>query len=295
MYVAAVNRVGHEAPEGGGAGIEFWGSSFVCDPQGVVLAEASPDREEVLLAEVDLARIEDVRRNWPFLRDRRIDAYGGITRRFLDGRRGGRGVSAFRMPAEWEPHEATWIGWPHNASDWPGKFAPIPWVFGEMVRKIAAGETVRIIVEDAAHEAKARRAAVAAWACDPGRIEFFRFPTDRGWTRDSGPIFVRRERPVPEVAVAGFRFNAWAKYPGLEEGRAGRPSGPPGPWACACCGLARGKREVVLEGGAIDVNGRGTLLATEECLLDPRVQVRNPGLDREAIEGVFREMLGRRT
>jgi N-carbamoylputrescine amidase len=85
LYVAAVNRVGHEAPEGGGAGIEFWGSSFVCDPQGVLLAEASPDREEILLAEVDLDRLEDVRRNWPFLRDRRIDAYGGITRRFLDG------------------------------------------------------------------------------------------------------------------------------------------------------------------------------------------------------------------
>ena len=79
VYVAAVNRVGHETPDGGGAGIEFWGSSFICDPQGVVLAEASSDREEILFAEVDLARIEDVRRNWPFLRDRRIDAYGGIT------------------------------------------------------------------------------------------------------------------------------------------------------------------------------------------------------------------------
>jgi N-carbamoylputrescine amidase len=88
VYVAAVNRVGREIPAVGGAGIEFWGSSFLCDPQGVVLAEASADREEILLAEVDLARLEDVRRNWPFLRDRRIDAYGGITRRFLDGEPG---------------------------------------------------------------------------------------------------------------------------------------------------------------------------------------------------------------
>jgi N-carbamoylputrescine amidase len=84
VYVAAVNRVGHEVPPGGGAGIEFWGSSFVCDPQGVMLAQASTDREEILLAEVDLGRIEDVRRNWPFLRDRRIDAYTGLDRRFLD-------------------------------------------------------------------------------------------------------------------------------------------------------------------------------------------------------------------
>jgi N-carbamoylputrescine amidase len=84
VYVAAVNRVGHEKPSGGGAGIEFWGSSFLCDPFGVVIAEGSTDREEVLIGEVDLARIEDVRRNWPFLRDRRIDAYAGIEQRFLD-------------------------------------------------------------------------------------------------------------------------------------------------------------------------------------------------------------------
>jgi len=85
VYVAAVNRVGHEIPAGGGDGIEFWGSSFLCDPQGAVLVEASADREEILFAEVDPARIEEVRRNWPFLRDRRIDAYGGITSRVLDG------------------------------------------------------------------------------------------------------------------------------------------------------------------------------------------------------------------
>jgi len=91
MYVAAVNRVGREAPEGGGAGIEFWGSSFLCDPQGQVLTEASMDREEILFAEVDLGLLEDVRRNWPFLRDRRIDAYGGITRRYLDDREGDAG------------------------------------------------------------------------------------------------------------------------------------------------------------------------------------------------------------
>jgi len=85
LYVAAVNRVGLETPPGGGAGIEFWGSSFVADPQGVLLAIGSTDKEQILVAEIDPARIEDVRRNWPFLRDRRIDAYSGMTRRFLDG------------------------------------------------------------------------------------------------------------------------------------------------------------------------------------------------------------------
>jgi N-carbamoylputrescine amidase len=84
VYVAAVNRVGLERPEVGGDGIEFWGSSFIADPQGIVLAEASPDREEILLAEVDLTHLEDVRRNWPFLRDRRIDAYGDFAKRYRD-------------------------------------------------------------------------------------------------------------------------------------------------------------------------------------------------------------------
>ena len=90
VYVAAVNRIGHEVPQANAPGIEFWGSSFIADPQGVILAEASPDKEEILLAEIQSAHIEDVRRNWPFLRDRRIDAYGGIMRRFLDDEPGSR-------------------------------------------------------------------------------------------------------------------------------------------------------------------------------------------------------------
>jgi agmatine deiminase len=116
------------------------------------------------------------------------------------------------MPAEWEPHEATWIGWPHKLSDWPGRFAPIPWAYGEIVRKLAAGETVRILAGTKAREERARRVLERVGA-DAARVEFFRFPTDRGWTRDFGPIFVRRGGKAPEVAIARFRFNAWAKYP----------------------------------------------------------------------------------
>jgi N-carbamoylputrescine amidase len=84
-FVAAANRVGHERAAPGEAGLEFWGTSFLCDPFGVVVAEASTDREEILVAEVDAARVEEVRRGWPFLRDRRVDAYGGLEQRFLDG------------------------------------------------------------------------------------------------------------------------------------------------------------------------------------------------------------------
>ena len=105
-------------------------------------------------------------------------------------------AAASWMPAEWERHHATWIGWPHNLTDWPGKFAPIPWVYGEIVRRLAPGEMVRILVNDEAHEARARRVLNKVGA-DLARVEFFRIPTNRGWTRDFGPIFVRQGRPVP--------------------------------------------------------------------------------------------------
>src|SRR6185436_18837362 len=120
--------------------------------------------------------------------------------------------TTYRMPAEWEPHDATWIGWPQNSSDWPGKLSAIQWVYGEIVRKLAPGEIVRIIVDSAAREKAARR-LLENVGVDPGRVEFFRYATNRGWTRDFGPIFVRSEWPAPSLAIARFHFNAWAKYP----------------------------------------------------------------------------------
>ncbi len=199
-------------------------------------------------------------------------------------------VSEFRMPSEWEPHEATWIGWPHNPTDWPGKLATIPWVYGEIVRKLTPGEIVRIIVNSEHHEARARR-VLSRVGVDLTRVEFFRFPTNRGWTRDFGPMFVKRDGKRPEVAIARFRFNAWAKYPDWKKddrvservARALRRRTLP---------AQIHNRDVVLEGGAIDVNGRGTLIATEECLLDQEVQPRNPDLSREDIEMVLRSNLG---
>ncbi len=191
------------------------------------------------------------------------------------------------MPAEWEPHAATWIGWPHNKSDWPGKFAIIPWVYGEIVRRLAPGELVRILVNSAAHEAQARR-VLTKTGIDPTRVEFLRVPTNRGWTRDFGPIFVRRDGAL---AIARFHFNAWAKYPdwkkddrvpALAARRLKVPTLEP----------KVDGQPVILEGGSIDVNGRGSLLTTEECLLHPSVQARNPHLHRADIEGVLRDYLG---
>jgi agmatine deiminase len=191
------------------------------------------------------------------------------------------------MPAEWAPHDATWLAWPHNVRDWPGKFAPIPWVYAEIVRNVARGEKVRLLVNDAAHEAKVRK--VLGRACVPTEnVELHRVRTDRIWTRDSGPIFVLKDGAK---AIARFRFSAWAKYPDWKNDvkipeRAAKALGVP------LLPAVHRDRPVVLEGGAIDVNGQGTLLTTEECLLDPEVQIRNPGFGREDYEAVFRDVLG---
>src|SRR6266478_2198199 len=190
------------------------------------------------------------------------------------------------MPAEWEPHHATWLGWPHNASDWPGKVAPIPWVYGEIVRALVPGEIARILVNSAGHERQARH-VLARTGVDLARVEFFRFPTDGGWTRDFGPVFVRRTTPRRELAIARFRFNAWAKYPDWKKDDR-IPERVAARLELRLFRARAGAREVVLEGGSIDVNGKGTVLTTEECLLDSAVQVRNPGLGRGEIDDLCR-------
>jgi agmatine deiminase len=192
------------------------------------------------------------------------------------------------MPAEWERHEATWLGWPHHATDWPGKLAPIRWVYGELVRKIAPGEIVRLLVESASQERQARRILQRAGA-DLHRVEFLDLPTNRGWQRDSGPIFVRRKSG--ERAIVHFHFNAWAKYSDWQKDRR-VPEAAARRFGHRLIRARYQGRDFVLEGGAIDVNGRGTLLTTEECLLDPQTQVRNPGWTRPEIEAALQQNLG---
>ena len=223
------------------------------------------------------------------------------------------------MPAEWAPHESTWLAWPHFRGDWPGKFEPIPWVYAEIIRHLTRHERVDLIVNNAESEKRARQTLKFANALNKN-LRFHRWPTNRVWTRDSGCTFVTNQAGV-EVSSAGetgriseasdggvagvlarpekdsaqlqaikWRFNAWAKYPNFrhdekigslmaqaeraEEVRA-----------------HHGDARVVLEGGSIDVNGEGTLLTTEECLLS-KIQQRNPGLRREDYEQVFATYLG---
>jgi agmatine deiminase len=193
----------------------------------------------------------------------------------------------FAMPAEWAPHEATWIAWPHEKRDWPGRFAPIPWAYGELVRLLSRNERVRILVGDAALEKKAR-GVLTKVGVDFGKVDFHRVPTDRVWTRDSGAIFVTNAKG--DRLATHWRFNGWAKYANHK-----KDDRVPTRMAKALgveeVPVLDGTREIVLEGGAIDVDGDGRLLATEECLLSP-IQERNPGLGREGIEKALREHLG---
>jgi agmatine deiminase len=198
----------------------------------------------------------------------------------------------FAMPAEWEPHEATWLGWPHCRTDWPGKLAAIEWVYGEIVRKIAEGEKVRIVIDSAAREAKARRILTRAHA-NLGNVEFFRIPSDRGWSRDFGPICVRKSGPRPEVAIAKFKFTAWAKYPNWQKDDRIAPHIAER-LRMRMFPVTSADKMVALEGGGIDVNGRGTLLTTEECFLDQKTQCRNPGMSREEYDRIFHDYLGAR-
>lgn len=212
----------------------------------------------------------------------------------------------YRMPAEWEPHAATWLAWPHEAKDWPGKFSTVPWVFAEIARKLAPGERVRLIVEGRAMKKQAEAALVSA-GVDVEQVDFLLAPTDRSWTRDFVPSFVvssSGQRPRKAAALGArkrdglaavkFRFNGWARYPNH---RADEAAGQ-----CVAKWLnvpafepsvrvGNRPRRVVLEGGAIDVDGQGTLLTTEECLLDGR-QARNPELGRAGSEQMLSAELG---
>ncbi len=198
----------------------------------------------------------------------------------------------YRMPAEWEPHEATWLAWPHNPEDWPGKFQAIPWLYAEIVRLLAAHERVNLLVEDAKAEQRVRGILERAGA-NLDRVSLHTWPTNRSWTRDSGPIFVRNAEG--QIAVTNWQFNAWAKYddwrlddqvPGRVAALLGLPEWQP------AIELADGFRQrLVLEGGSIDTSGAGILLTTEECLLSA-VQERNPGISRGQMEQAFHDYLG---
>lgn len=188
----------------------------------------------------------------------------------------------YRMPAEWAPHQGTWISWPHKHESWPGNFEAVEPVMVRAVAALTASEPVRINVLDERHERHVRGLLEGHAARD--RVVFHRIPTNDAWCRDHGAIFVTRDHGEDSALALDFRFNAWGgKYP---------------PWdlddavpraMAAALGVPRTGVDMVLEGGSIDVNGAGALLTTEQCLLNPN---RNPGMSREAIEQNLRDVLG---
>lgn len=194
----------------------------------------------------------------------------------------------YRFPAEWEPHEATWIAWPHHEPDWPGKLAPIPWVYAEITRVLARHERVEILCHDETVREDARRLLGAHGVRENVRLHVV--PNDRVWLRDSAPTGVVDEKG--QVVLVNWAFNAWAKYDNYaRDARIGEA-------VERLTGLPRVEPErpdtgerVVLEGGGIETDGEGTLLVTEEWLLSD-VQVRNPGLSREDYERLFAQYLG---
>ena len=193
------------------------------------------------------------------------------------------------MPAEWEPHRATWISWPHHEPDWPGKFGPVPWVYAEIARIIAAHETVEILCHSA-EVMESARAALDAHAVRRDRVRLHQVPTDRVWLRDSAPtVVVDADR---QRWLVSWAFNAWAKYPNWQQdAQVGAAIARLTALPCVEPGRPDTGERIVLEGGGIEVNGRGLMLVTEEWLLST-VQVRNPGLTRADYERIFREWLG---
>ncbi len=224
------------------------------------------------------------------------------------------------MPAEWEPHASTWLAWPHLRDDWPGKFEAIPWVYGEIVRNLARHERVDLIVNDASWEKRARAVLEKAGALSGTLSEnicFHHWRTDRVWTRDSGCIFLAPSVDIDGIGIdhadsgllaLHFQFNAWAKYPNysydekvgerMAKAACARVIQPvavdSGRQSAGRKSVGRQKKDkhrVVLEGGSIDVNGCGTLVTTEECLLSA-TQQRNPSMDRAAYEQLFAGYFG---
>ena len=196
----------------------------------------------------------------------------------------------YRMPAEWEMHAATWLAWPHNAADWPGRFHPIPWVYCDIIRHLSQVEEIHLLLEDEAAK-KWAAGQLTRVGARMERVHFHLWRTNRVWLRDSGPLFIKKSNG--EIGVTDWRFNAWAKYSDWQHddeipAKAAHLLHAPS-WMPRF--PAPKRQRAVLEGGSIDVNGAGCLLTTEECLLSD-VQQRNPGFGREDLEQLFHEYLG---
>ena len=273
VHVAAVNRVGDEGS------LRFFGSSFVADAFGNILARAGGIDEEVLVVEVDFSENEIVREGWGFFRNRRPETYGALTRRLPPGRT--PRALGYRMPAEWEPHDAVWLAWPHDRETFPD-LAAVEHAYVRIIAALRESETVNLLITG-----EAMRFRVEAMLNEEGvGSEGVRFHgTDYAdvWFRDYGPTFVVN-RQTGSLAMVNWTFNAWGKkYPEL----LGDTRVPL--FMNHTLRLPLFTPGIVLEGGSVEVNGCGTVITTEACLLNAN---RNPHLSRGDIEAYLEAYLG---
>jgi agmatine deiminase len=286
IHVAAVNRIGREGD------LIFWGSSFLCDSFGQVLARAG-GQEEVLVAELDLSKNQEVREGWGFLRNRRPDVYwplvepsegapaGKVEQTFL-GLLGNTPLSrGYRMPAEWERHDSVWLSWPHDIDTFP-EIEEVEKSYASIIKELHQGELVNLLVTDELMRSRAI-GLLQNGGVDVKKMRFHLLDYADVWWRDYGPSFVVNEREK-KLAMVVWSFNAWGeKYPGLlKDSRIPRLINEDLRLECFLPGI-------VLEGGSVEVNGRGTVLTTEQCLLNSN---RNPGRRKEEIELLLKEYLG---
>jgi len=282
VHIAATNRVGKESD------IRFFGGSFICDAFGKIIVQAG-DTEEILIASLDLSMNRSVRESWGFFRNRRPDTYAktcslfpGEHGAFPDIRSGDTPRNrGFHMPAEWEPHEAVWLSWPHNKRTFPQILA-VEEAYYTFIAAIHATERVELFVPTAASHRKIR-ARLRESGVDLLKVTLHTTDYSDIWIRDYGPTFVIN-RAMSRTAMVRWNFNAWGekyedqirdgKIPEIMNRRLEYPLFVP---------------EIVLEGGSIDVNGRGTVLTTRSCLLNPN---RNRSLSFGTIENFLKEYLG---
>jgi len=288
IHVAAVNRVGQEDD------LNFWGGSFVCDSFGKVLARASDSDEEILVVELDLAKNDEVREGWGFFRNRRPDIYWPLIEMVHEPEKAElKGFCpeetplrlGYHMPAEWERHEAIWLAWPYDLDSFPD-IEKVEDAYVSIIKAIHRFETVNLLVKD---EPMLDRvvAILKKASVDLQKVRFHVVGYADVWFRDYGPTFVvTREKEQSRLAIVTWIFNAWGeKYPELMgDSRIPCQINDDLKLECFMPGI-------VLEGGSVDVNGEGTVLTTEQCLLNEN---RNPGLGKEEIETYLKEYLGAR-
>ena len=192
-----------------------------------------------------------------------------------------------RFPAEWEKQEGILLCFPHNGNDWPGKYEAIQWAFVEFIKKVALFENVFLMVSDEKLQKKVSQMLTTAHV-DLAAISFIIHKTNRSWMRDSGPIIVKNGT---KNEALDFNFNGWAKYTNFQLDK----------WVPSIVAkfldlpitqATYNGKAIILEGGAIDVNGKGTLITSEECLLHPSIQVRNPNFTKADYEAIFKDYLG---